>query len=162
MHQLQTSFSSPIGFLSLQFNNQKICKIETFQDSKSTLLGSQEDSCLVEAKRQILAYLKGIRREFRLPFDIPGQGLKKRIYETVLLIPYGATSSYSLIAEKVGIQNGARIVGLAMAENPLPLLIPCHRVILKSGSAGGYLLGGSSVKKYLLSMEANYDKKEIL
>lgn len=162
MHQLQTSFRTPIGFLSLQINNQKICKIEFSQDNKITLLGNQEEICLVEAKQQILAYLQGIRREFSLSFDIPGQGLIKKIYETVLQIPYGETSSYSLVANQAGILNGARIVGSIMAKNPLPLIIPCHRVILKSGSTGGYLLGGSSIKNYLLSMEANYDKKEIL
>jgi len=153
-------FNTPIGFLTLESNNNQICKIE--KDSEETKIYQQkpEDQNIINAKNQIIEFLTGIRQDFNLQFDIPGSDLFYKIYEIVMQIPYGSTISYGSVAKKAGIIQGGRVVGNVLAQNPLPLLIPCHRVIRSDGSIGNYSLGGSICKNYLLTLEANRVSKE--
>lgn len=106
---------------------------------------------LEQARAELEEYLAGRRREFAVPFHIRATPFQFKIYEAVSAIPYGSTATYREIAERVGSPGAARAVGAACAANPIPLIIPCHRVVGASG-LGGYG-GGAVLKRKLLEHE---------
>ncbi|QEY34806.1 methylated-DNA--[protein]-cysteine S-methyltransferase [Caproiciproducens galactitolivorans] len=105
-----------------------------------------------EAFRQLKEYFAGTRREFSLPLSPEGTEFQKRVWKCLLSIPYGETRSYKQIAEMAGCPRGYRAVGMANNRNPIPIFIPCHRVIGANGSLVGYG-GGLDIKKKLLRLE---------
>lgn len=111
-----------------------------------------------EALRQIAEYLSGLRRVFDLPLDWSGVSeFQRRALELVLLVPYGHTTTYQAIARELGGSAVARAVGRANATNPLPLVVPCHRVLGADGSLHGYSApGGLETKALLLRMEGSW------
>lgn len=108
---------------------------------------------LDDAEVQILEYFEGIRRSFDLPLSVRGSDFQKKVWKALCDIPYGETRSYQDIASVIGNAKAARAVGMANNRNPLLLIIPCHRVVGKSGQLVGYA-GGIERKQYLLDMEA--------
>ncbi len=115
-----------------------------------------DDSLLCTAIEQIFAYLNGTLRSFDLPLAPDGTEFQRRVWRELGAIPYGETRSYGEIATKVGIPKGARAVGGAVGANPLPIIIPCHRVLCSDGKLGGF--GGNTerdlaLKCYLLGLE---------
>jgi O-6-methylguanine DNA methyltransferase len=104
-----------------------------------------------KAEKQIKAYLNGRLKEFTLPLDIQGTPFQKKALDRVRSIPYGTVRTYGSIAASMGRPGASRAVGKANATNPLPLVIPCHRVVAASG-LGGYA-GGLRLKKRLLDIE---------
>jgi O-6-methylguanine DNA methyltransferase len=101
---------------------------------------------------QVLEYLEGKRERFELPLDLRGTPFELEVYREVERIPYGETTTYSEIARSLGRPKAFRAVGNANAANPIPLVIPCHRVVPVGGKLGGYG-GGQSMKRRLLAME---------
>ena len=89
---------------------------------------------------------------FTVPLEPQGTEFQQRVWDVLLHIPYGETRTYKDVAESVGNPNAVRAVGTACATNPLPLVVPCHRVLRSDGSTGGYL-GGADAKKLLLALE---------
>lgn len=104
------------------------------------------------AESQIKAYLGGRLKKFTVPLDISGSQFQRRVLRQVARIPYGKTKTYGEIARSLGRVGAARAVGAANARNPLPLVIPCHRVVA-AGGLGGYG-GGVAMKRRLLEMES--------
>lgn len=111
-----------------------------------------ETDAIAEAFGQIHEYLCGERKMFDLPLDYGVEGFRRIVLEEVERIPYGEVRNYKHIAEAVGNPKAYRNVGMACAANPLPIIIPCHRVIPTSGGIGNYS-GGASLKKRLLDHE---------
>jgi methylated-DNA-[protein]-cysteine S-methyltransferase len=107
---------------------------------------------LLEAARQLRAYFAGQLREFQLPLDMQGTDFQKRVWHQVAAIPYGETRSYLQIATAVGSPRAVRAVGAANGTNPVPIVVPCHRVIGANGKLVGYG-GGLALKKRLLELE---------
>ena len=107
---------------------------------------------LTEAARQLRAYFAGALREFELPLDIEGTDFQKRVWGEVAAIPYGETRSYLQIAQALGSPRAVRAVGAANGANPVPIVVPCHRVIGARGKLVGYG-GGLAMKKRLLELE---------
>ena len=107
---------------------------------------------LPEAARQLLAYFAGALREFELPLDIEGTDFQKRVWGEVAAIPYGETRSYLQIAQALGSPRAVRAVGAANGANPVPIVVPCHRVIGAKGKLVGYG-GGLAMKRRLLELE---------
>jgi O-6-methylguanine DNA methyltransferase len=101
---------------------------------------------------QILEYLGGKRERFELSLDLRGTRFEVSVYRALQRIPYGDTKTYAEVAKAVGHPQAFRAVGNANASNPLPLVIPCHRVVASGGKLGGYG-GGLAMKKKLLAME---------
>jgi len=101
---------------------------------------------------QIQDYLAGKREEFRLELDLRATGFQIRVYAALLEIPYGEVRSYGEIANAIGEPGAARAVGAAAGANPLPLVVPCHRVVAANGKLGGFG-GGVALKKRLLALE---------
>lgn len=109
-----------------------------------------------QAVEQLEQYFQGKRREFEVPLSIEGTEFMKRVWRELRLIPYGQTRSYAGVAQNVGGLQYCRAVGQANRRNPLPIFIPCHRVIGKDGSLTGYIgKGHLPIKELLLEMEKN-------
>jgi O-6-methylguanine DNA methyltransferase len=117
---------------------------------RSRLSGGGRENA--EALRQVSLYLEGGLREFDLQLDLRGSAFRRKVLIAVGKIPYGSTASYGDIARRVGSPGGARAVGQAVGANPIPLIIPCHRVIASNGALGGFGLG-LPVKRRLLDLE---------
>jgi methylated-DNA-[protein]-cysteine S-methyltransferase len=101
---------------------------------------------------QLNEYFLGKRRTFDVPFEPRGTPFEQRVWARLLEIPYGATTSYGEIANEFGLTNGARAVGRANGANPIPIVIPCHRVIGADGTLTGFG-GGLPLKQALLELE---------
>jgi methylated-DNA-[protein]-cysteine S-methyltransferase len=108
---------------------------------------------LLEAGKQIKEYLSGERKYFDLPYQINGTEFQKKVWKALLEIPYGETRSYGEIARHIGKEKASRAVGMANNRNPLPIIIPCHRVIGFNGKLVGYG-GGLHIKSWLLNLES--------
>jgi O-6-methylguanine DNA methyltransferase len=102
--------------------------------------------------RQLEEYFAGRRRQFDLPLDLRGTEFQQRCWQELLKVPYGETRSYADIARAIGNPSAVRAVGLANGQNPIAIVVPCHRVIGSDGSLTGYG-GGLEVKRQLLELE---------
>jgi len=111
-----------------------------------------ENPILGAAVSQLKAYFAGRLREFHLPLDMAGTEFQIRVWRELEKIPYGETRSYSAIAQAIGRPAAVRAVGAANGANPLPIVVPCHRVIGANGKLVGYG-GGLPLKKRLLALE---------
>lgn len=105
-----------------------------------------------EALRQLREYFAAARQEFALPIAPRGTPFQVRVWQELRKIPFGETASYGAIAERIGNPRACRAVGMANSKNPIPIIIPCHRIIGKDGSLTGFG-GGLTVKKQLLDLE---------
>ncbi|MEX0426499.1 methylated-DNA--[protein]-cysteine S-methyltransferase [Nocardioides sp. DS6] len=154
-----TITDSPIGQLRLVEDHGSITAIEfhPFRDPDARILGDRDDDhpVLVECARQLAAYFAGERTEFDLPLAPVGTQFQERVWKELLTIGYGRTASYGEIAGRLGLTgHGARAVGLANGRNPIPVVIPCHRVVGASGALTGYA-GGLERKQLLLGLESD-------
>jgi len=113
---------------------------------------NESNAILVETGRQLRAYFAGGLRDFDLPLDFAGTPFQLRVWRELLKIPYGETRSYSEIAQKIGAPAAVRAVGAANGANPIPIVVPCHRVIGSGGKLVGYG-GGLPLKRQLLALE---------
>jgi methylated-DNA-[protein]-cysteine S-methyltransferase len=104
------------------------------------------------ARQQLIEYFSRERRVFDLPLEPHGSPFEQQVWMKLLDVPYGVTISYGEIATELGLPNGARAVGRANGSNPIPIVIPCHRVIGSDGSLTGYG-GGLPLKRALLELE---------
>ena len=149
MNEAILTFDTLIGHLTLRAKDQKVFKIE--MDSPLPLLDSNE-TILQKAKKQLMEYFGSKRKKLDFPIHYQTSDFYMRVYEKMLLIPYGETVSYQQLAILAGSPKACRAVGSANNRNPLPPLIPCHRVIGKDGSMVGF---GSGIwrKELLLSLE---------
>lgn len=106
-----------------------------------------------EAATQLMEYFAGKRRTFSLPLAPKGTPFQKEVWQALSSIPYGQTRSYADIAAQVGRPKAFRAVGMANNRNPIPIVIPCHRVVGSSGDMVGYAYG-TKIKRYLLELES--------
>jgi methylated-DNA-[protein]-cysteine S-methyltransferase len=110
-------------------------------------------SMLADAKAQLIDYLAGTSRAFSVPVDMSkGTAFQRRVWRAILRIPYGRVRSYQWVATKVGGKQYARAVGMALGSNPVPIVVPCHRIIAYDGSLGGFGCG-LPMKRRLLRLE---------
>ena len=152
-----TVMDSPIGELRIVEQHGAITAIEfsPYRPSTGRPLGDRDDENLVlaEAVRQLRAYFERDLKEFDLPLAPVGSAFQQRVWTELLGVGYGETASYGQIAGRLGMTNAAsRAVGLANGRNPIPIVIPCHRVIGANGTLTGYA-GGLERKQLLLELE---------
>jgi methylated-DNA-[protein]-cysteine S-methyltransferase len=102
---------------------------------------------------ELREFMHGARREFSFPIRTAGTGFEEQVWSEVQGIPFGATTTYGAIAQRLGQPGAARAVGSANGRNPIPIVIPCHRVVAAGGGLGGYG-GGLELKRRLLALEA--------
>jgi methylated-DNA-[protein]-cysteine S-methyltransferase len=147
MHSLET----PIGPLRLSAEGGRLSRVE-FAASASADARSVEP-VLLEAEAQLRAYFAGELRRFDLPLAPRGTAFQLSVWDALVEIPYGATTSYSELAAAIGRPSACRAVGAANGRNPLAVIVPCHRVIGAAGALTGYG-GGLERKRMLLALEA--------
>jgi len=117
--------------------------------------GLTDPSANHQTVEQLTEYFEGKRTQFDLPLDVDGTPFQKAVWSELLRIPYGETRTYGEIAKAIGRPGAARAVGMANHENPVAVVIPCHRVIGRDGSLTGYA-GGVQLKAQLLSIERRH------
>jgi methylated-DNA-[protein]-cysteine S-methyltransferase len=152
-----TVTDSPIGELRIVETGGAISAIEfsPFDEARTPLLGERADDApvLAEAVRQLRAYFDRDLKEFDLPLAPVGTDFQQRVWEQLRTIGYGETATYGQIALRLGLTgHGSRAVGLANGRNPVPIVIPCHRVVGANGTLTGYA-GGLDRKQVLLDLE---------
>jgi methylated-DNA-[protein]-cysteine S-methyltransferase len=152
-----TLMDSPVGELRIVEQEGTITAIEfsPFRDHDGRPRGDRDDSSpvLAETVRQLRAYFDRDLKEFDLPLAPAGSQFQQSVWGQLRLIGYGETASYGQIAHRLGRTNAAsRAVGLANGSNPIPIVIPCHRVIGADGTLTGYA-GGIERKQTLLELE---------
>ncbi len=111
-----------------------------------------DNGFITQSRRELDEYFSGKRRNFTVALDLHGTPFQLRCWNALIEIPYGQTCSYGDLARKVGSPNGFRAVGMANHDNPIPIIVPCHRVITSDRKLGGYG-GGLEVKEKLLHLE---------
>lgn len=129
-----------------------LINIQFTQPQKALL---QTTELLSMATIQLDEYFQGKRTTFSLPFKLTGTPFQLAVWKELQNIPYGQTTSYKEIAQKINKPKACRAVGMANSKNPLPIIIPCHRVIGSNGKLIGYA-GGLNLKNYLLELEKSH------
>jgi methylated-DNA-[protein]-cysteine S-methyltransferase len=157
-----TFFESQIGTISLASRNKKMIALDihskNLYEVKKHLSalypeGSESDQSFKTIKLLLNRYLKGKKVYFDVDIDVSGETqFTQKVLRELKKIPYGKVRSYLWIGKRVGHAMGARAVGQAVKRNPIPIIIPCHRVIREDGALGGFSLG-IEIKKRLLSLE---------
>lgn len=145
-------YMTSIGKIGLMGNEQALTQLFFDGESPQTQVVEKETALLKETHRQLTAYLDGSLQAFTVPLTPEGTDYMKRAWNCLCDIPYGQTRSYQEIAQILGNPRAARAVGLANNKNPIPIFIPCHRVIGASGKLTGYR-GGLELKARLLELE---------
>ena len=150
--------NSPIGVLELEAESNFISRIK-FREGDSLQLFKEikkvgESPTLTEASKQIDEYFNGSRKLFEIPFKLNVPPFYRKVLLEVQKVNYGDVASYGKIAQMAGNNKAARVVGTANAKNPLPIIIPCHRIISSNGNVGGYS-GGLDRKLFLLDHESS-------
>ena len=150
-----TTFESPVGPLLLAGDSNAL-RLVSFESSKHAAPPrpdwNQNGAAFAEVIRQLQAYFRGELEEFDVPLAMEGTEFQIRVWNALRTIPYGETISYAQLARRIGNPKAVRAVGLANGSNPLPIIVPCHRVIGSDGSLTGFG-GGLSTKKKLLELE---------
>ena len=146
-------YHSNVGYLTLISDDHYIRKLEFGKKELASLDAVEEDHpLLLEAVKQLEEYFSGARMQFDLPLAPEGTKFQKAVWNALLQIPYGQISTYGKIAAQVGSPKAARAVGGACHNNPIAILIPCHRAIGANGSLTGFG-GGLPLKHWLLELE---------
>jgi methylated-DNA-[protein]-cysteine S-methyltransferase len=151
-----TTYQSPVGPLLLA-GHANALRYVRFESSERALPPQAdwkfEKEPFAEVMRQLQAYFRGELKEFDVPLAMEGTEFQLRVWNALRAIPYGETISYLQLAERIGSPKAVRAVGLANGSNPIPIIVPCHRVIGSDGSLTGFG-GGLSTKKKLLELES--------
>jgi len=145
---------SPIGLIEITSNCDSITSI-IFRDEGYPIQNTNINQLIVNCISQLNEYFEGTRHSFDLPTNPSGTEFQNRVWEKVCKIPFGETTSYGKIAKALGDTKLNRAVGFANGANPIPIIIPCHRVIGGDGSLTGYA-GGLDKKSWLLRHERHY------
>jgi methylated-DNA-[protein]-cysteine S-methyltransferase len=147
---------SPVGRLRLIASDSALVGIWFGQGRDAARhrggLAEKPSPVLELARTQLQEYFAAQRRDFDLPLDPRGTEFQLRVWQRLLKIPYGETTTYGALASELGDARASRAVGLANGSNPIPIVIPCHRVIGADGSLTGFG-GGLAIKQQLLELE---------
>jgi len=160
---LRVLIPSPLGSLGLEFVGRHITRLviapSEAEKALFTALGSVETTEFVdEALGRISEYFAGARRNLNLPYDLERtevDPLSRRIFAETARIPYGNTRTYRNVATSSGVAGAYRLIRSRLMTNPLPILVPCHRVVPRRAGPGSYI-GGSERKAHLLALEKRY------
>jgi methylated-DNA-[protein]-cysteine S-methyltransferase len=151
------SFDSPVGELFVAATERGLARIsyqpDGVEESLARTFGVRVlRSSLDDVRRELDEYFEGKRRAFDLPLDLRVAPFYADVLRELALVPYGRTDTYGSLAAKVGRPRAARAVGTVMNRNPIPIVLPCHRIVGADGSLTGYA-GGLDVKRHLLQLE---------
>lgn len=157
-------FQSPWGWMGISETDKGLDGIALPKKSKQAVEISLRDQSskpfvreasarLKVAQQQLMEYLEGTRQRFDLPLDLSnGTAFQRKVWRTLLQVPYAKLRSYQWVAARVGGPQYARAVGNAVGANPLPIVVPCHRIVAQDATLGGFS-GGLPTKRKLLTLE---------
>jgi methylated-DNA-[protein]-cysteine S-methyltransferase len=148
-------FETPVGLLTIAADTQGLRHIRFISERHPISRDNdwkRDAGALREAREQLQAYFAGERRSFDLRLHPVGTSFQLKVWNALAEIPYGSTASYGQVARRIGEPSAVRAVGAANGRNPLPIVLPCHRVIGADGSLTGFG-GGLPVKQFLLELE---------
>lgn len=155
MSRLYTYYPSPLGELLLAGDGERL-QLIGFPEGKARMRHDADwgraDAPFRDVKRQLDAYFAGELQNFDVALDPQGTAFQQSVWQALTRIPYGSTCSYGAIAAAVGKPKASRAVGAANGQNPIPIIIPCHRVIGSTGKLTGFG-GGLAAKETLLTLE---------
>ena len=146
---------SPIGLLGLAEESGRLTRLFFARERIGREDSADESPLLRRVAAQLDEYFKGERSSFDLPLAPRGTDFQRAVWDALLAIPYGETTSYKAVAERVGNPAACRAVGMANNRNPIAVIIPCHRVVGSNGSLTGYA-AGLPAKQLLLDLERRY------
>lgn len=175
MSQSYTSFDTALGTLAIAWTNKGICAVQLSEESKEKTIQQlrkrlpnaqeAEPSTIVKRTIHLLTqHLSGSVQDFSgIPLDLTGlQPFSQKVYEATRAVKAGSVASYSDIALKVGAPDASRAVGRALGTNPVPIIIPCHRIIGKNGAMTGFsAYGACDTKMRLLSIEKGLSSDKV-
>ena len=158
---LRVLVASPLGPLGIEVLNQSVTSIRIVPDRKTRRFytpfkKASRSDFLDEALGRLSEYFAGARRDLAIDYDLGASGLgelSQLVLEECAKTPYGTTRTYQKLASAIGQHRSYRVVRAALMANPLPILIPCHRVVLRKGGAGSYI-AGTRKKQWLLKLES--------
>lgn len=150
----QRSLRTTVGLLRVMADDKGIVAIDRITRPTACGGSAQADRHVRQAVRELREYFAGKRRSFEVALHLEGTEFQERAWAAMLKIPYGATISYATQARMIGNPRATRAVGTANGANPIPIIVPCHRVIASDGSLGGYALG-LAMKQRLLALEGS-------
>jgi methylated-DNA-[protein]-cysteine S-methyltransferase len=145
-------YDTALGRIAIAEENGKVTNLFFSGEIVPPEMRTEETETLKKAAVQLMEYLRGKRTVFDVPLAPEGTAFQKQVWDALVKIPYGETSSYGKLAKDIGKPGAARAVGMANNRNPIPVIIPCHRVIGADGSLTGYG-GGLPMKEKLLALE---------
>jgi len=157
------TLDSPVGTLLLATTPQGLVRLAYLNDDEATVLEELSDKVsprilaaprrLDEPRRELDQYFAGRRREFQIPLDWRlTRGFTRRVLQATANVPYGVTTTYKQVATEAGNGLAFRAAGNALGSNPIPIVVPCHRILHSGGGLGGYT-GGVERKRVLLGVE---------
>jgi methylated-DNA-[protein]-cysteine S-methyltransferase len=158
---VRTALPSPLGTLALVASPAGLAAV-LWKDEDGSRVGlapldaipeAAADPLLGRAGRQLAAYLEGTLERFTIPLDLRGTSFQRRVWQALIDIPYGTTSTYGAIAAGLGCPAASRAVGAANGRNPLSIVVPCHRLVGSTGGLQGFA-GGLAAKRWLIDLEA--------
>lgn len=153
-----TSVESPIGDLLVMRDEGGLTGLHLPRSKYPARVGAdwvRDDDAFDDVRTELDEYFAGTRQDFTVKLNPRGSGFQRQVWQALCEIPYGETTSYGKVAVSIGHPDGARAVGLANGQNPIPIIVPCHRVIGADGSLTGYG-GGLDAKRWLLDHEARH------
>ena len=157
------TFKTPWGWMAVTASDKGLTAVDLSTRRRRTASEPHQTrdgttAFLIEAQTQLLAYIEGTRREFSLPLDLSaGTPFQRKVWKAISAIPYGRVRSYQWVAARVGGRQYARAVGMALGANPVPVLVPCHRIIAHDGTLGGFGCG-LPMKRRLLRLEGTLEQ----
>lgn len=159
MNYAYKMISSPVGELKLVASEKGLVAIlwENVNPKRvklGALVENHDHPVLLETERQLKEYFQGNRKSFSLKLHLTGTKFQNDVWQALLAIPFGETRSYGQLARQLGNPRATRAVGAANGRNPIPIVVPCHRVIGASGELTGFG-GGLKTKAHLLELESN-------
>ncbi|MFI3236672.1 MAG: methylated-DNA--[protein]-cysteine S-methyltransferase [Lachnospiraceae bacterium] len=145
-------YETNLGYIKIGYEDDFVIEIKKIQDTVVSDFGVKT-ALSDQVYLQLVEYFIGKRKAFDFPYEMRGTDFQKKVWRALCDIPYGETRSYKDIAKAIGNEKASRAVGMANNKNPIPFVVPCHRVIGASGKLVGYAYG-LSMKGFLLEMEA--------
>ena len=147
------TLESPLGTLLLVSSKSKLTRLVWGADAARLQRAPPCQSPVLEhAREELIAYFSGSKQGFTVPIEPTGTAFQNMVWQSLRTLPHGQTTSYGELASGVGKPQGARAVGGAVGANPIPIIIPCHRVLRVGNRLGGFS-GGLAIKRQLLRLE---------
>jgi methylated-DNA-[protein]-cysteine S-methyltransferase len=158
MSYVYKTMKSPIGVLKLVGSDHGLAAVlwerdDTLQEQFGTISAEPRHPVLLQAQQELEEYFSGSRKRFTVKLDFSGTEFQNKVWNALRTIPFGETRSYGDIADQIGSSKAVRAVGAANGRNPIPIIVPCHRVIGADGTLTGFA-GGLEIKARLLALES--------